>query len=184
MKCPVCKKDSLIRTDLEKDLSANACNKCGGHWIPSDKYLHWIEKHGSMLPEQPPFDEISFQVEDKMQAKLCPNCGRILIKYRVGHGLDFFLDHCNSCNGVWLDKHEWNVLKSRNLHHEIHRIFTTSWQKQIREEEVLKSLEKLYTEKFGKEDYDEIKRIRQWIRQHSQRSALLAYLNDDDPYKV
>jgi Zn-finger nucleic acid-binding protein len=142
-----------------------------------------LKKHDPTLPEKP-FAEVSFQVDDTMKAKLCPDCGRILIKYKVGHGIDFFLDHCNGCNGIWLDKNEWEVLKSRNLHDELHRIFTTSWQKEILEEQIKEKLEKFYAKKFGEKDYEELKRIRQWIEQHSQRSSLLAYLNDENPYKI
>ena len=183
MKCPVCKTHELQPIELEKNLLASGCKQCGGHWISTTNYWNWLKKHDPSLPEKP-FAEVAFHVDDTIKAKLCPDCGRILIKYKVGHGIDFFLDHCDGCNGVWLDRHEWDVLKSRNLHDELHRIFTTPWQNRVREEEIKAKLEKFYTEKFGQEDHDELKRIRQWINQHPQRSALLGYLNDENPYKI
>lgn len=181
MKCPVCKTTELQPISLEQKLLASTCENCGGRWVSSTDYWGWLEQQDSTSSEEP-FAEVVFEVNDTVAAKLCPDCGHILIKYKVGHGLNFFLDHCNSCNGVWLDPNEWEVLKSRNLHDELHRIFTTSWQKQIREEEIRGKFEKLYEEKFGEQDYAEIKRIREWLEQHPQRSSLLAYLIEEDPY--
>jgi Zn-finger nucleic acid-binding protein len=183
MKCPVCKTAELNELNLEKNLLANGCENCGGRWISSTEYWNWLQQHDPSLPEQP-FAEVDFQVDDTIKAKLCPDCGHILLKYKVGHGLDFFLDHCDNCNGIWLDQHEWEVLKVRNLHDELHRIFTTAWQKQVREEEIREKFEQFYAKKFGEADYAEIKRIREWLEQHSQRSALLAFLSDDNPYGV
>ena len=68
----------------------------------------YVEK--STLDEKP-FSDVTFEVKDVQGAKICPECGRILLKYKVGHGLDFFVDHCSGCGGIWLDKNEWNALK-------------------------------------------------------------------------
>lgn len=183
MECPVCKTHNLKPAHLEKNLLANGCQQCGGHWISYQNYWTWLEQQAPDLPEKP-FAEVSFNVDDTREASLCPDCGRILLKYRVGHGIDFFLDHCNGCGGIWLDKNEWEVLKSRNLHDRLHRIFTTSWQKQIRAEEMKIKLENFYAHKFGEKDYRELKRIKRWIDRHHQRKALLVYLNDESPYEI
>jgi len=55
-------------------------------------------------------------VNDIIQAKICPDCGRILIKYRVDNSLDFYVEHCGNCNGIWFDKNEWDNIKLNNLH--------------------------------------------------------------------
>jgi Zn-finger nucleic acid-binding protein len=82
-------------------------------------------------------------------AKLCPECGRILIKYGVGHGMNFTLDQCGHCLGIWFDKNEWVSLKQRNLHDEVHKVFTASWQTQARKEERKRNLERIYLNRFG-----------------------------------
>lgn len=182
MQCPLCKIE-LQDIYLEEHLLANACETCGGRWISFENYWKWLQAYDPNLPGKP-FEDVEFHVDDSVKAKICPECGHILIKYKVGHDLNFFVDRCNSCSGVWLDKNEWEVLKSRSLHDELHRIFTTSWQKQLQEEEIRSHLETVYTKKFGEAEYAELKRIRLWLAQFPQRAEALAFLTDEDPYRT
>ncbi|MGK7924001.1 MAG: zf-TFIIB domain-containing protein [Spirulina sp.] len=182
MKCPVCRTSELTSVNLEEYLQAQTCPQCEGNWISAEDYQQWLDKHGETLPQKEP--EISFDLKDNTKAKLCPQCQRILIKYKVGHGVDFFLDHCSSCNGVWFDKNEWKALKERNLHDEVHYIFTKSWQKKIRDEEVREMLDSMYVTKFGKETYEEAKRIRAWLEEQPETMTLLAFLGDENPYEL
>ncbi len=181
MDCPSCKTGLLVDKTLEENLRAEQCSDCGGCWLSSEAYQRWLDGHGPTLPEKP-YSEVSFDVVDSSLAKLCPACGRMLLKFKVGHGIDFHLDRCGGCNGVWLDRNEWEVLASRNLHDEVHSIFTTYWQQQVRGDELRASMTRRYQGRFGTEDYQEIRRIRAWLDGHPLRPALLAYLNDLDPY--
>lgn len=183
MKCPVCKTKPCAMLELEANLRASACDACGGHWISHKNYMTWLDGHGDTLPEKP-FSETELEVNDVQDAKVCPDCGRLLLKYKVGHGLDFFLDHCPGCGGVWLDKNEWNALQVRNLHDEIHKIFSTTWQNQVRGEEMAAKLEKVYVSRIGADSYEKAKEIRQWIHDQPQKRAILAFLSDDDPYRI
>jgi Zn-finger nucleic acid-binding protein len=180
MKCPVCKTTELSPINLDARLPAGGCPKCGGTWLSSFRYYEWLQVQGPSQPEKP-YEGPPLTVSQTQDAKLCPECGRILIRYAVGHGTNFTLDHCGSCNGVWLDNNEWQALKGRNLHDEIHLIFSRDWQTQVRKEERKKHLESIYAQHFGK-DYDEIKRIRQWLDQHPERGRLLAFLTDPNPF--
>ncbi|MCF7838076.1 MAG: zf-TFIIB domain-containing protein [Candidatus Marinimicrobia bacterium] len=92
MQCPVCKTKRCAPVELEEHLKAASCETCGGHWISLRNYSVWLKQHGETLPEKP-FPEVEFDVGDVREAKLCPDCKRILLKYKVGHGLDFFVDH-------------------------------------------------------------------------------------------
>jgi hypothetical protein len=47
-----------------------------------------------------------------------------------------------------------------------------------------RALERIYTERFGAEDYAEIRRVKAWLDAHAQRSSLLAYLSEEDPYRL
>ena len=49
---------------------------------------------------------------------------------------------------------------------------------------VCKTLDKLYTERLGEQDYAELQRIHHWIDTHPQRSLLVAYFNEKDPYSL
>ena len=183
MKCPACKSKRCEPVELENNLKAAACQSCGGHWISHQNYSTWLESHGDTLPEKS-FSEVEFDVNDVQAAKLCPECTRILLKFNVGHGLDFFVDHCSACSGIWLDKNEWNALHERNLHDEIHKIFSTSWQHQVRGDHMRTKLDQVYANRFGADAYAKAKDARQWIREHPQTEAILAFLSDEDPYEM
>jgi Zn-finger nucleic acid-binding protein len=164
-------------------LSVYKCKKCQGFWISALKYREWLDKYEPDFYEQVDYDA-PLPVLDVEQAKLCPDCGRILICYRVWPDISFRLDRCWGCNGVWFDHAEWDVLRSHGLYDKVHMFFTEPWQRKLREEETRRRFEAIYLEYFGPQDYAEIKRIREWIQQHPEGQRLLAYLNDKDPYKV
>ena len=114
-------------------------------------------------------------------ARLCPRDGRILIKYDVGHEIPFKIDRCGNCAGVWLDENEWEILKKCNLHDELNRVFTDYWQEEISREETKKTLEKMYREKFGADDYEKVREFKKWADENGKRSEILAYLDDENP---
>lgn len=185
MKCPVCKRENLETREIEPHLFAETCANCGGRWISSDNYEQWLKHHGEILPEIPsagPDDELS--IPEFELARLCPKDGRILIKYKVGRSIPFNLDRCGNCGGIWLDANEWEVLKSRNLHDEMNRIFTDKWQGEIHNDQLSRNLESIYREKFGPDNYEKIKDFKSWIDQHDKQAEILAYLRDPNPLQL
>ena len=131
------------------------------------------------------------QAESKMnpaldvnELKLCPNSGHILARYKIFPDTEFYLDRCSHCNGIWFDKNEWDALVARNWHDNVNEFFTRSWQDRVHTEETKAHLDKLYLEKFGAEDYEHIKQIREWLQDHPKLGMLLAFLQANDPYKV
>lgn len=124
-----------------------------------------------------------FPVLDNRVAILCPDCGRFLRRFKIWPDIEFNLDRCGGCNGVWFDKHEWQTLKYYKLHHQVNMFFTDIWQQKLRNEEMKRHFEKMYREKFGVEDYQKIKAIRTWLEEHPSGGSLLAYLTDKDPYR-
>lgn len=183
MKCALCRTDTLESITLVEGLPSYRCSTCGGTWIVSSDYWTWREAHGPDLPERPAASLPELAAEPD-KAKLCPTCGHILLKYRVGYDLPFTLDHCGNCNGVWFERQEWESLYQRNLHDDVHHFFTATWQRQVRQEEHRRRMAEIYTARFGSEDYAELRRIRAWLDGHAQRSSLLAYLSEDDPYRL
>ena len=183
MKCPVCKTKNCQTIELEKNLNAATCEACGGHWISRKNYSTWLEKHGETLPEKQ-FSEFEFDTTDAKDAKLCPDCNRILLKYKVGHGLDFYIDHCSGCGGIWLDANEWNALQDKNLHDEIHKMFSTSWQSKVRGDQMAEKLDQVYKNRLGDETYEKAKATRTWLQDNPQKKAIIAFLSDDNPYEI
>ena len=174
MKCPACQTGTLNLEMIGEELRSRKCSQCDGRWIASSDYWKWLERRGDRLPEREGGGE-ALSVEDSVNPKICPDCGHIMFKYSVGHGVDFKLDHCDACNGVWFDRNEWEVLESRNLHDEVNLIFTAPWQSEVLSEERARAFEKLHRGKFGA-DYEKLAELKSWIDAHENRSAILAFL--------
>jgi Zn-finger nucleic acid-binding protein len=192
MNCPVCKTIGLNSTTLERELPASVCPQCGGTWISSTHYFTWLEKQGPHVagkpaPGTPP------PVSDSKGAKICCECGGILIRYHVGQEVPFAIEQCGRCKGIWLDKNEWAVLKAHNFHDELHLIFQSGWQKEIGRGDYLRKVQQsyekqledyqrrvqqAYEKRFGPEIYAEINRIREWLAKQPHKAALLSYLNE------
>lgn len=183
MKCPVCKEDTLLSENLESGPPAKKCGRCHGIWISFEPYAAWLDTRGSSLPEggSGPAPE---PAEDMRGAKLCPECGRIMPRYRILPEVEFCLNHCGSCGGIWFDKDEYEALASRGMLDKFTSFFTREWQADLRARQARKELEHMYQEKFGEEVYARLKEIRAWFAAHPKRVALLEYLQSADPYEV
>ena len=177
MKCPVCRTELLHATTIEGGLPVGTCYNCGGNWLSSDDYQQWLNDQDD--PGAQRDDERPLPVSDTSKAKLCPECGHILIKYKVGHDIDFTLDHCGNCNGVWFDQNEWEVLLRRGLHDGLHRVFDEEWQNSLLREEIWQQQKERYRQRLGEDDFAELRRLKRWIDQHPERDMILAYLNRD-----
>lgn len=177
MNCPICKNAPLSADWPEPELETQQCAQCGGRWLSSEAYWRWREPRGPQsLPERAVGEVATFLVEEARQGKLCPECGAILLPYKVGHDTGFSLDRCGHCGGVWLERNEWETLQSRNLHDDIHLFFAAPWQAQVFQEERHAAREVLLLEKFGESDLAEARRIKAWIDGHPRRDELLAFL--------
>jgi Zn-finger nucleic acid-binding protein len=184
MKCLVCKNVDLEECELVSGLKAHNCSQCGGNWMKFENYIEWHNNNNNVQVEVEGGEKKYITVNDSMNAKLCPDCGRILTVYKVASNLNFKIEHCAFCNGIWFDKNEWENLRENKLHNKIGEFFTDSWQRKIREEERRQYFEDFYTKKFGVEDYAKIKEIRNWLNNNESKDMLLAYLMNKNPYKL
>jgi Zn-finger nucleic acid-binding protein len=179
MNCPVCGEAKLKPILLEEGLNANKCPQCHGHWISSDSYFKWVKARGQGEVD----NQVSVSAEtdsDTKKALVCPDCGRILVKYRLGQEIKFRLDLCGGCNGVWFDRDEWEVLKARRLHDDFHRFFTDAWRQKVLRDETRARNEKIFREKFGP-DYDKIMGMKSYIESHPLKPIILAFIQEKDP---
>lgn len=174
--CPICKENKFSLRELDSNLQANECGKCNGVFIGAMQYDQWLSRHGVNLPEKAPDKDVTLVTEESHSAKLCPECKYILIKYKVGHETGFAVNRCGHCGGMWLDKNEWESLKSRNLHDDINLMFSDTWQSKVRAEEHEKALDEIIRGQLGAADYEEIRRIKSWIQKHPKSNELYAYL--------
>jgi len=183
MKCPICKTDSLEISVLKDDVPARTCSTCGGIWISSNVYLAWLHTRKVDAAELPGSSSFDPKWETK-ELKLCPDCGHILARYKIFPNVDYYLDRCKNCNGIWFDKHEWDALAERDLHDNLNDFFTHPWQDRLHRQETSTHMEAIYISKFGAADYEHIQQVREWLKDHPQRGMLLAFLQADDPYKI
>ena len=180
IQCPVCRRPGFVQEELEPNLRALTCPTCGGHWIGAAWYWKWRDEHGPSLPETTPGQvESPHPVNETTKAKLCPECQRLLTRYKVGHGMSFVIERCGSCAGVWLDRNEWESLRARNLHDDLHFIFSEAWQNAVGREHRDQGRERVLAEKLGEADLKELKRIKAWLDHHPHRSELYAMLLND-----
>ncbi|HEY1017012.1 MAG TPA: zf-TFIIB domain-containing protein [Herpetosiphonaceae bacterium] len=182
MDCPICEKTELRAIDLEPALPAHQCPSCAGVFLLSSTYRDWVF---ALPPADPPASADPAPPEWRAEppgAKCCPRCAHLLLRYRVSVEIPFSLDLCGHCNSVWLDAGEWERLKQRQLHDDIHHMFTDAWQRRLRIALRRAALGQIYAGKFGDADYAEIRRIRAWLEAHPHVHALRAYLTADDPY--
>lgn len=181
MNCPSCNAP-LSDVRLESDLPAKRCTSCGGVWVTASEYLGWLNAKRPNFPDRPATESGPEVDADSLRA--CPNCQRLMMRYRVVPGAKFYLDRCTACHGVWFDKDEWATLVARNFHDNIHEFFTQPWQAKVRAEETRAMLEKLYQNRIGAEDYAKAQEVRAWLAKHPQRLMILAFLQAEDPYKI
>jgi Zn-finger nucleic acid-binding protein len=183
IRCPVCKSSALKATETATGPTLFHCPQCEGNWIRGAQYWHWLESHGPNLPERQDGANRLSLAEPGLPLD-CPECQFRMVKYLVGHGFSFTIDHCEGCKGIWLDKNEWQALVERNLHDDLNSMFTSFWQHQAEREARKKRLEHIYISRFGAHDYAEIERVRSWLATHRNKADLLAYLTDKDPFDI
>jgi hypothetical protein len=162
MRSPVASHKQMTRVALEDDLIAFKCPESEGVFLPAESYFRWLSRQSGRLPHLP-------------QGDICPESGRIMQRYKVGHGFSFYLDRSPS-GSIWLDKGEWQALKDRQFHDELHLIFTAPWQDKVRAEQRKEVERELLVAKFGSELLGKIDELRDELSEHEHRAFALAYL--------
>lgn len=176
MRSPACPDTELLLREIESGLSAYTCPKSGGVWIPLQSYLTWKERQkGEGGPVRSGYAPVPTD-DSARRALICPESGRLLIRYRVGQGLNFHVDLSPVTGGVWLDQGEWEALKSKGLHAELHLIFTASYQRQIRTAEYEESLDNTFRDRIGPRDFEKVAAFKSWLAEHPNQRDICCYL--------
>lgn len=144
--------------------------------------------------------------ESSHKVRICPETGTLMTRYKVGHGFEFSVDR--SAAGIWFDVNEWEALRSRNFHDEVHLIMTAPWQAKVRREALeqvihekqaehqapekapvalahdeLSGLEAAFRARFagmlGPEVMERAEEIKSWLDQQPARREILTYLSHD-----
>ena len=165
--------------EIEPGLEVYECPKSGGLWIPLQSYLAWKDRQPPGAPVLGAVAPTALQDDSKQPTLICPESGRLLLRYRVGHGLAFHVDRSPTTGGVWLDKGEWEALKSRGLHVSLHLIFTAAYQREVRSSEYVQRMTDTFRDRIGAADFARVTDFAAWLAQHPRRRDICCYLLDD-----
>ncbi|MBU2986148.1 zf-TFIIB domain-containing protein [Saccharophagus degradans] len=181
MKCTSCKAGSLVPAYLDTLFPCHTCDNCGGSFVYLADYLKW--KEGNPNLANLTVSGESFEVSETAQAMICPKTGLFMTKYRIASNTDHRIDLSPTINAIWMDKGEWELLKTRGLAGRLNEIFTAPWQNKIRAAKTAEVLDGIYAKEFG-ENYAAIKAFRELIQPLDNRAEIIAFLVSDDPYKA
>ncbi len=180
MQSPIYSDTTMVAREIEPGLSAYECPKSGGFWIPLQSYMTWQERHPSPKTDSSANANALVAPDDSTRrALVCPESGRLLLRYRVGHGLPFHIERSPATGGVWLDKGEWEALKSKGLHTSLHLIFTAAYQRQVLSAEYDQSLTETFRDRIGAEDFTKVVEFGIWLANHPKRRDICCYLLDN-----
>lgn len=179
MKSPVFSDAEMQVREIEPGLTVFECPKSGGLWIPLQSYTAWHENHPSRQSDPSATSKAPVVADDAgRRVLICPESGRLLLRYRVGHGLPFHIDRSPVTGGIWLDRGEWEALKSKGLHTSLHLIFTAAYQRQVRSTEYDQSLNDTFRDRIGPEDFLKACDFVAWLCNHPKRRDICCFLLD------
>lgn len=174
---PVAARKPLQKCTIEEGLVVYSCPETSGLYITLQDYWSWLQSQPQRLEHLPSSELGSNVIEADAKAKICPETGTIMMRCKVGNGFDFYIDRSKT-GGIWLDADEWEALKSRQFHDELHLIFTKPWQRQIRDWEETQLTQKLLQEKLGTELLAELDQLKAVLASHPQKAFAVAYLEN------
>lgn len=180
MRSPINPNVKMASCELEPGLAAFRCPESGGTYIPQANYWKWLHSSKPEMPD-PALPE-GYQPEQAApsatrRALLCPESGRIMTRYRVGHGLDFSIDR-SPTGGIWLDQGEWEALRAHGLHRELHYIFTSSYQHKRIDEEADAKLREHFRERIGADRLEKADEFRDWLAAQPNAWDILCYVRE------
>src|SRR6266404_578473 len=96
MHSPIYPDTDMQLREIEPGLVVYECPKSGGFWIPLQAYLAWKERQPEVSDALPKGSALVLQDDSRQRALICPQSGRLLLRYRVGHGLPFHIDRSSA----------------------------------------------------------------------------------------
>ncbi len=176
---PVDPTSRMIQAEIEPGLIAYTCPKSGGVWIDHKHYWDWLLKQPGFPKPIPAISDMPVAINDPHNRPLIsPDSGRLMTKYRVGHGLSFRIDHDSVSGGFWLDQDEYNLLRKRNLHDELHLICSPQYQRELAKLDAENVIDQRIEELLDTETCQHIRDLASKISDPRAQSVAIAYLKE------
>ena len=111
MKCP--RDGSPINRKYVKGVVINGCAVCGGAWFDKGE-IESLVKQEAKESDWAVFDaDVKSTVTPWKHVSKCPRCNGTEIKATHKEGLVLY--GCSGCNGIWLDKGMFDLIKAKRL---------------------------------------------------------------------
>jgi hypothetical protein len=176
MQSPVAPDQKMERISIEDDLTAYRCPESQGIFLPIASYFRWLSRQPERLPHLPKnTQDEAPPMEESSGIKICPESGQIMMRYKVGHGFTFSLDR-SPTGSIWFDKGEWEALRSRQFHDELHLIFTAPWQDHVRTKEKQEAEHQILAMRLGEDLLSQLNELKSTLSEHPHKEMALAYL--------
>lgn len=175
MQSPVDSRATLTRFNLLPSLEAWRCPSTNGVWIDGEAYWKWLLKQpnfpdvGHSVPSEP------VRVDDTDRVLISPRSGRIMSKFRVGLDLGFQIDFDRVSGGFWLDHNEYEALKAREMHDELHLICDSTYQQKLRELESAERRHDALRESLSPDGKSKVESLAEWANSHPDKEMIRAY---------
>lgn len=114
-----------------------------------------------------------------VKVRMCPECGRFLRRYHLGMGIEFEVERCGGCAGVWCDRGKWPRLRAAGAHARLHLLFSDSWQAKLKEEQIRRRQGDRVRSILGDADFERAREFKVWVDSHPHRATLRAFLAED-----
>ncbi|MFN4219383.1 MAG: zf-TFIIB domain-containing protein [bacterium] len=109
MTCPRCKTRGEIyhlkKANLE-NIEIDICENCGGIWFDKSELGQAVKISSEEIQKLTNILENTNQVEKEDVELNCPRCDIPMMKYRYMYTSNIYIDSCEKCEGIWIDKGE------------------------------------------------------------------------------
>lgn len=187
LNCYCCKTQPLKPTKLDYALPALRCDECHGTYLDLLTYRTWLENNSANIEQekmaQDDASDETVEVEtlaNSDMALICQRCSKFMLKYRINNEQDNTINVCNTCDDVWLDQGEWELLKQLKIQDKLTQVMGEPWQQQLRHQEREQAFKTRYQQMLG-EDFEQVEAFATWLSAHPKRSEIQHYLSVFEP---
>ncbi len=104
MNCPKCSSETLVETLTLGNIPLDVCPGCSGIWFDKGELEALLKQSQGGDPA-----DLSL-INPKAEGLVCPRCQNKMSRGGLVNPL-LLVDKCQSCDGVWLDSHELELLR-------------------------------------------------------------------------